>query len=175
MNGIKEESMDSRCVCCKLLYEKFYDSNLYRLGSISDDNYRQSLFRKLSGLLRIEEAGNYYFFDSICTSLLSTGKIKEIMREEDLNIRNEHIIQKVLTIYLKFYQIIKNETYFISSAFWYKNGKYYGQSLNPALNKFLSMISKNGDSADKIYEIDMDKLQGNAFEVWDLIKKLLNN
>jgi hypothetical protein len=170
-----DNKMDQRCICCRMMYERFYDSNLYRLGSISDDDYRQSLFRKLSNLLRIEEAGNYYFFDSICTSLLSTGKIKEIMKEDDLNIRNEHIIQKTLTIYLKFYQIIKNETYFISSSFWYKNGKYYGQSLNPTLNKFLSMVSKNKNPEDRVYELDMEKLQENASEVWDLIKKLLNN
>jgi hypothetical protein len=157
------------------MYERFYDSKLYRLGSISDDDYRQSLFRKLSQLLNIEEAGNYYFFDSIRSSLLGTGRIKEIMEEKDLNIRNEHIIQKILTIYLKFYQTIKNETYFIGSSFWYKNGKYYGQSLNPTLNKFLSMICKNSNSEDKVYEIDMDKLQGNIYETWDLIKNLLNN
>ena len=105
--------IDPRCICCQMLYERFFNSKIYRLGDISSTDFRPTLFRRLSSLMNINEAGNYYFFDSICTSLLSTGKIQEVMQEQQLNIRTEHIIQKTLNLYLQFFNILNNEIYFI--------------------------------------------------------------
>ena len=167
----RNNKMDPRCVCCQMLYERFFNSKIYRLGDISSTDFRPALFRKLSSLLNIEESGNYYFFDSICTSLLGTDNVQEVMQEEKLNIRTEHIIQKTLSLYIQFFNVLNNEIYFISTRFWYKRGHYYAQAADKRVQKFLKLLSKYSSKDKNIYELDIEKVFNEDIkEIWELIK-----
>ena len=161
--------MDSRCVCCEALYERTYVKSLYRLGSFSDVDYQDSLFKRFSDLIGIEEAGNYWFFSSLSSGLLKNKKIESVMSEDDLNISVEHIIQKTIFIYLKFHDIIDNDTHFFGTTFWYDRGRYYASTYDPTLIKFLNLIC-NGNQKDNVYKIDIETLNENIKEVWELIK-----
>ena len=161
--------MDKRCVLCNSLYERFYDSNLYRIGCIGDENYRHVLFPKLCKLLNIEESGNYYFLDSLCKGLLKNPHIKEIMSSEELNIRNEHIIQKTIKVYLKF-QSCLDEKGWSNTYFKYKKGYIYGFSLDSGINNFLKMLSVDKTPYVDGFKISLKDITEKNLEVFDLIK-----
>ena len=163
--------MDERCVLCKALYDKCYDGDIYRLGGIDAIDFRPALFHRLSMVTGIQESGNYYFFDGLVNSLLANCRLKEVMGGEDFNIRKEHLVQKTIYLYTSFLGILENEMYFICTTLWYKQGKYYAQTLDKRVSKLLALISKWHSDDLKVFEIDMDKLVNNDIrEVWELIK-----
>lgn len=166
--------MDKRCVLCQMLYERFYDSNLFRLGCISENDYKDILFDRFSKIMDIPREDNYYFFDSLRKCILGYKDIKEIMSIDELNIRVENIIKRCINLFLKLHGVFEDKMFTNTHISYYKKDSFIIDSEDDSINAFLKLICvdkiKVNDNGKYYYFIDPRTLTKEKMDVFEIIK-----